>query len=99
MAGNARDAETHILAEEKLAAAAVKALVAKLAVVGCDTIAHLEALDVLYGVLSISRLEVGPTELTLPTAAINPTVSWPGIRGNLAMNSPSWMCYRSSPPC
>lgn len=34
--------------------------------------------------------------LTLPTAATTPTVSCPGMRGNLAMNSPSWMCYSKS---
>jgi len=34
--------------------------------------------------------------LTGPTAATTPMVSWPGIKGNLAMNSPSWICYSSA---
>lgn len=86
----------YVLAEKELATSAVKALVAELTVVGGDSVTDLEALNVL-----LKNVRCNPCgrrckwpQLTLPTAAMTPTVSWPGIRGNLAINSPSWICYK-----
>lgn len=96
---NRRDGEVqgcpYILAEQQLATAAVEALVAEFAVVGSDPVADLESLDVLG--MSLTQVSLGAYSVqvrTLPTAAMTPTVSWPGMRGNLAINSPSWMCYK-----
>jgi hypothetical protein len=84
---------TYVFAEQQLATAAVEALIAEFTVVRGDSITYLETLDILRCVSKRSlQYFCVLNVLTLPTAAMRPTVSWPGMRGNLAMNSPSWIC-------
>lgn len=77
---NRRDGEVqgcpYILAEQQLATAAVEALVAEFAVVGSDSVANLESLDVLG--MSSTQASLGAYSVqvpTLPSAAMTPTVS------------------------
>lgn len=88
---------TYVLAEQEFTPATIKAVLAQLGIVSSHAVADLEVFDFLWRTESARTIkseygEKGRQALTDPTAATTPTVSWPGMSGNLAMNSPSWMC-------
>lgn len=88
-------AQAYVLAEQWLTTLAVETVATELGVVCRYTVTDLELVDILHTSRQyvLGSLVSGSNQaLTLPTAATTPTVSWPGMRGNLAINSPSWIC-------
>jgi hypothetical protein len=65
----------YVLAHEELATTAVEALLAKLAIVGSNTVTDLETLGFLEVVRNECMVFIPSKKLTGPTAATTPTVS------------------------